>query len=242
MKAPTERQVTDRFSAAWPSIEPMVGAVFDKEAALSFSSVVARASLPRTGKLNGAMREALWDGVAHLIGQTPGRAELRSNLSRLLANWNFIAEGMHVPLWDGKATTSDAVFIGVSKAKTKPGERQKYLVKTKLKTGVCAGIIQCVPLNDNQIYNFLDKVSGTRKYNCSAEEIAGMRARLDVEVMGEDLLIRHMACTENQRKSNKQIAEARSDLRKCARCMPCNACTRTVLDCPLAVWLPTQGD
>ena len=39
---------------------------------------------------------------------------------------------------------------------------------------------------------------------------------------------------------NKDLAERRQDPAKCPNPVPCNVCSKTVRECPLAVWLPEE--
>ena len=183
---------------------------------------------------------AIYGSLKHLVGKTVPKAMLKKNLLRVIANWHFVMEGMAVPEWDGTITSSDVVFIGVARLKESRDGRQRLLVSLKLKTGLGAGIIQCTVFTTAQALDFLDRKSGCSSFNCAAEEIAGMEARLLVSVKPDGLLKVDAwgDCTEAQRRHNKKLSQLRGDPQKCQLApSPCNVCRKTIHECNLAVWL-----
>lgn len=184
--------------------------------------------------------DALWNSVNHLLGQTPTPAMIKRNAMHVIANWNFIEEGVAIPQWDGTPIVSDVVFIGVARLQHEEGTQPKLYVKLKLKTGLCAGIITGVSLTSSKIGYFLDHIAGVSREHCSVEEIAGMQARLQVAWESGKLVVLDWQATGTHKANNRKITEARSDAAKCTRSQPCNVCTADVTQCKLAVWLPRK--
>ena len=95
--------------------------------------------------------DALWNSISHLLGQTPTPALIKRNAMHVIANWNFVEEGVTIPQWDGTPITTDVVFIGVARMECEEGTMPKLYVKLKLKTGLCAGIITGVSITSSKI-------------------------------------------------------------------------------------------
>ena len=238
MRPPSEKQVTSWLSQVRPAllaaaeancsteaINKLVGAMF---------AAVAKKSKPSPPQIAAAFA-----GLNHLKAKCSSVKLLTANVTRLLANWHFVRDGMQVPDWDGSRAASDLVVLGVKRLETAPGQRLQYLVAAKLKTGLCAGIISCGRLSDAAIYNFLQHTSGTAKLECAAEEIAGMRARATVSFVDDMLKFHAWSCNDDQKKHNRDIAQRRVDPVKCRMApTPCNVCNKNIRECPLAVWLP----
>ena len=240
MRALSFKKVAQAVHAAEPALTKMATNVFDERAEVAYIQLGASLVRTKPKKLTDEQMSAGLASCAHLVGLPPGEETLtllRRNFWRLIANWYFIDEGMEIPEWRGEPETTDVAFLSVRKQRsTSPNSKPKYIVRVRLKTGLCAGIITGVLLSSQAIYHFLTKVSGTRAFNCAAEEIAGMEGRVVIEVVNNLYHIKTWTCNQAQKDINKKIAEARADVRKCKRGIPCNVCNMTVAQCPLAVW------
>ena len=179
--------------------------------------------------------------LGHLVGKRHTKAMLTRNVTRLLANWHFIRCGMAVPVWNGDPITVSMLVLGVRRMLMVDG-RSGYLLLVKLKTGLAAGIIKCMVLSDNAVDAFMDHKAGVSKYQCAREEISGMEARAVVSIRFDDTLKAHeFDTTDSMRKHNRDLADRRSNPRKCSSGMSCNACRKNIKECPLAVWLPEDA-
>lgn len=238
MREPSSKVIAARLSNVLTSVSDLNGSVCD-ERALSFLSVRIRdASLTRGKHLTAEQETALYNSLSHLLGRALSPELLRANVHRVVANWHFIMEGMDIPEWGGERIDAKIIFIGVRRAKVKDGGRPRYHVRFKLKSGLGAGIILCAVLYEAAMYRFLDKFSGTRSFNCPAEEIAGMEARVQLSITEKTVTIHDWNCTAEQRKHNAELATLRSNVAKCRLGVPCNTCKKNILQCNLAVWLP----
>lgn len=240
MKAPTEAQISNRLSQIADSLPAYADREFSDTVLSDFCNLAIQVSMPKSAKMNHAQIVALKNSVFHMYKKYHTLQIVKSNMHRLLANWHFIREGMSIPEWKGECIEGTALFIGVKRLPIGPGERPKYHVMLKLKTGIAAGIITCALLTESNIYRFMDKCSGTREFNCAPEEIAGMQADLRFEASNGMIRIRQWSCTQGEKKKNKDLALIRSDIRKCKKNIPCNACRCTIHECNLAVWLPAE--
>lgn len=240
MRPPAARQVSAWLTAVQQGC-PLEGEM--TEAALK--TIVRRCfSVTRTAsKASPAATSAAMRTLAHMEGQTMEGKMVVRNVTRLLANWHFIMEGMEVPEWDGTRTTSDVVVLGVARVPPAPGSKPSYVVAMKLKTGLPAGIISCGSFTEASMAYFLQHCSGTAKLECAVEEMAGMQARCSISHGPEGWRVYEWTCTDQQKKHNRDISERRMDIRKCKLApMPCNVCTKTIHECPLAVWLPKKKE
>ena len=240
MKAPALKLVNKRVASATPKALAYAASVCDKHTLAALCSIVAKECVPKSAKLTVARAIALQSSLAHLLDKSLTEQLIRANVARAIANWHFIYEGMTIPEWDGTKIDAHIVFIGIRNVRVSAGERAKFMAEVKLKTGLSAGIILCVVLYDAAIYRFLDRYSGTRSFDCPAEEISGMEARVIISLKGGQATIHQWDCTTAQREHNKKLAEFRTDVAKCRLQIPCNTCNKTILECPLAVWLPAQ--
>ena len=240
MRAPTIPQINSRLNAVNDSLSNFIGREFTTSVCSEFGMLAARVSMPKNTALNIAERSALERSIQHLLGGSYDLPMLKRNMNRLIANWHYIRDGQAIPEWKGEKIEATALFIGVRRLPVEPGDRPKYEVMLKLKSGIAAGIITCALLTESNIYRFLDKSSGTSDLNCAAEEIAGMEAEVMVEALEGKIRICQWACTQRQKKQNKELALLRSDIRKCKRNIPCNTCRCNIYECSLAVWLPPE--
>lgn len=233
MRQPTSPIIDKWFGQIKTDLNVYADKVLTREDLVALAKLVGGAVTP--GK---AVSTAFVASLAHLIGKPHSRAVINRNIRRVLANWHFIDEGMTIPDWDGSSTDADAVVIGVKNAGTTAGGFRAFLVLFKLKTGLVAGITRCSLESERRIEAFLQHDSGCANYSCAPEEIAGMRVRVTVSSAGGSLLkIEELSATSAQKKLNKELCEARSDVTKCGNPIPCNACGKTIEECPLAVWL-----
>ena len=237
-RSPTVSWISER----WKRLRPVLSNYFDKQFTKVLIQELVRdvfSAVAPGKKIDSKQAAAAIRSLDHLlIAQPASKHMVQVNVTRLLANWNFIQEGMEIPLWDGTRTTADLVVISFEY----PSEsRTKGVLLVKLKTGLGAGIIICAPVYLEAVAHFLQSASGTAKYYCAVEEIAGMEVRATVSLNPDNTLrIHDWQCTERQREHNKDLAERRSDPTKCSLApSPCNACSKTVKECPLAVWTKT---
>ena len=242
MRALTSKQVTAAVAKAKSKLADFEAVTFTTEVAASFVLLAASVVRKHPKPLTGDQANAAYNSCAHLIGTKPTKEMLIANFYRLVANWYIIDEGAAIPQWGGEPITSDVAFLAVKKGRIPVvnGKRQ-YKVRIRLKTGLCAGIISWVVLNERLILRFLDRLAGTKMYRCSAEEIAGMEARVVVDSNNGAIHLSEFNCTQAQKEANKKLAEARADVRKCRAAKPCNICAATVAECPLAVWAAQEG-
>lgn len=240
-RPPTQKEIDTRLTLVKDSLNEFADKPITHDMLAQFVRLAFHASQPSVKPSAGSTSAAM-QSVEHLLGKSVSYKVLLRNMTRLLANWHFIRDEMVIPEWEGEPQTADAVFIGVTRLGTL-AQQQQLLVAIKLKTGLCAGIITCAAVFESAMQLFLDSKSGTSKYKCAPEELAGMQARLLLMANSDGTLrILEWDCTDSQRKHNKDLAERRSDLQKCpAAPLPCNACDKNIRECPLAVWLPQPG-
>lgn len=235
---PTANSISTKFATIRDSLSDLVGKICDKQVLSAYCNLLISACTSK--KLTTEQLSALERSTDHLLNQTLTKELLDANTQRVLANWHFIMEGMEIPVWTSGRTDAEVLFLGCSK-KRKVENGKVYLhICMKLRTGLSAGIITWVDLTTRQISFFLGKKSGTKSYGCSPEEISGMKASTVLELAGDMIKIVDWKCTDSQRKYNKQLAEARRDVRKCATFCPCNTCPKTTRECNLAIWLPEE--
>jgi len=237
-KEPSRNRINKALAEVQGQLSKFVGHYFDETKLRQFAVVLVRAMHKSNAPFKQRANEALYATCKHLLGQAPSRAVVKGNMLRIIANWHFIENGMEIPVWDGSSCTSDAVFLGVRRINVPEGVMPKMIVRVKLKSGLCAGVIRSVELSANRIGQFLDRVAGVNHYHCALEEIAGMEAKLMVDYSGNQLNIYDWSCTEAQKHVNREITAARTDAAKCPNAQPCNVCKKDIKQCPLAVWLP----
>lgn len=237
-KEPSRNRINKALAEVEPYLPEFVGKYFDQSRLREFAVVLVHAMHKSKTKFSQRANEALYATCRHLLGQGPDKALVKGNMLRIIANWHFIEDGMEIPVWDGSQCTSDSLFLGVRRLKVPEGVMPKMIVRVKLKSGLCAGIIRPVELSAGRIGQFLDRVAGVNHFHCALEEIAGMEAKLLVDYSGNKLNIYDWSCTEAQKHANRAITEARSDAAKCTNAQPCNVCKKDIKQCPLAVWLP----
>lgn len=238
MKAPSANAVSKRFEQISKQLDDLAGKVCDKAALSAFCSLLIGASTSK--KLDQPQLDALASSTEHLIGQLLTRQLLVSNAYRVLANFHFIMEAMAIPVWEGERTEAQAVFLGLSRKREVKNNKLYLNVKIKLRSGLAAGIIYWSRFTNRQVNFFLQRQSGCKSLNPAVEEISGMRASLQIEMQGEELLVVDWRCSADEKTYNRKLTEARRDPRKCATFMPCNTCPKNVVDCPLAIWLPEE--
>jgi hypothetical protein len=213
----------------------MVDKMCDKHVLSAFCSLLSNACSKK--KLTDAQWNALAMSTEHLIGQQLTKKLLVSNAYRVLANFYFIMEGMAIPVWDGTSIEASVVFIGLHRKREQIKDKLYLKVQLKFRNGLSAGIIYWVAFTPRQIQFFLQRFSGCKSLNPAIEEISGMRASLVVELCGEQLKVLDWDCTADEKAYNRQLTEARRNVRKCTPFRPCNTCPKTIGQCPLAIWL-----
>ena len=240
MNPPSQKWVEDRMAALKGRFDRMVGREFTQDDLRDMTAAVLLEAKPKVYKYSDDQLTAALGTLEHLVGGTHSKATLNNNVLRILANWHFIRDGMEVPMWDGNAEDMSMVVIGVRQMQ--PGAYgPRHMLLVKMKSGLAAGIIQCAVVNDSVIYGFIDHSSGTAKMNCPAEEIAGMRMSAVVEARPDgSVKLSNLNANQAMRWHNKDLAERRQDPAKCPNPVPCNVCSKTVRECPLAVWLPKE--
>lgn len=241
MKQPSLNWVDKHYAVALKYLPEFADVYMDEDKLRRFAAVLKSICHTQRGmRFKIISNDALWESVEHLKGKLLTPALVKRNMLRIIANWHFIEDGMEIPMWDGGSCVTDVVFIGVVRLRTAEGAQPKLLVRIKLKTGLCAGIIYEAVLSVNKIGYFLDHVGGVGRYGCNVEEIAGMQARLTVYYEGHELIIREWRCTDQQKVANRKLTDARTDVAKCTRSQPCNVCSADITQCRLAVWLPRK--
>lgn len=241
MKSPSLNRVNKQYKEALEHVQELAGIYYDDAQLLRFAQVLVNVAHKIKAPLKLTSNAALFATIAHLKGMVLSEAMVKANLLRIIANWDFIEEGIEIPPWDGTKCTTDVVFIGVARLKTEGSSQPRLYVRVKLKTGLCAGIISGVAVPVSKIGYFLDHIAGVARSHCNVEEIAGMQAQLVVGFAGGSLQIFDWRCTGAQKTENRKLTAARGDAAKCVRSQPCNVCKATVNECGLAVWLPKKG-
>lgn len=244
MKSVSEKKVDEWLSILKPGIGDYCDKIWSHDDMVHIVAMLFDAT--GTKKAEQAQVSAAASSICHLLDKNVTRSMLLSNITRLLANWHFIREGLEVPEWTGEEIVVDVVVIGVTRPVHKENTMPTMTLKVKLKTGLIAGIIQWMVLPITKIDWMLSK-SGTAKLNCPPEEIAGMKFRLTVSDKKGTLKVVSVDTTGLQREHNKKLAMLRIDQQKCRfRQLPCGRCDADISTCSLAVWLPAstkqQGD
>ena len=91
---------------------------------------------------------------------------------------------------------------------------------------------------------FVEHLAGVSSMECATEDISGMRLTATVSESqdGSGLLeLRNLDATARQKKLNRELEKSRDERKGCSSQVPCNQCSRTVDQCPLAVFLPEPG-
>ena len=243
MKPPSVQKVSEWMEEMRPKMAEIVdrGAELTRKDLKDIVKCLIRTISPSSKELRKPeSTSAAMSALLHLEGQKVGLQMLMKNINRMLANLHFLYEGMEIPEWDGTRESAAVAFIGVRGVDNEASQSDRYIVKIKLKSGLCAGIITCAVLPRRSIALFLLKTSGTSKSECAVEEIAGMEATLTVSLNDHGLLqVHEWSCSDDQKRHNRDIASRRRDVLKCEMApSPCNVCMKTIMECPLAVWLP----
>lgn len=186
--------------------------------------------------MTARQQQALFDSLSHLMGQVSTRKMLLKNAMRIFANWEYIDRGSEIPVWEGEQIRAVVEFQSLQRIRDIPSDCPVYAAPTKLKNGLGAGIILCTVLRETVIDKFLHAWSGCSRYKCSAPEIAGMQAQVKLRASGGQALIDEWGRTNHTREHNVQLTEARLSPTKCSRMIPCEMCSMTVSQCPLAIW------
>ena len=191
--------------------------------------------MPPYDKATPGMTASVMQSLSPLDGSTLNTSMVKRNLHRIVANWHFIRDELEIPMWEGVLTPSAVTVLGLAKVMT---DGSKIVALLKLKTGLCAGIIQCALFWRNKISTFLQHNAGVSKFECAPEEFSGMAFHAMVEMSGDRLTVKDMHCTEADKKGNQLLMKARRDAAKCGTPVPCNTCNMDIKTCPLAIWLP----
>lgn len=242
MRAPSSRQVSERMSKILPRLAEFAGRELSEADVLRLLSIVVAAT-HRSVRLTPEQAGAAYSTVEHLVGRASTIEMLCANVTRLVANWHFVREGMAVPEWDGSPTEADVLFVCLDRKLIKlPGGQLGRNAKIKLKTGLGAGIITCCALFKRSTELFLEHESGAASLSCPFEEIAGMEARTMVRLNQDGTCsLGRLSTTDAQRQHNRELAKRRLDPAKCGQHVPCNMCQQGIMQCPLAIWSP-QGE
>lgn len=198
---------------------------------------IAKVSNASTKKLTEEQKGALYQSIKHLEKKKCSVSVIKKNALRIIANWNFIEEGIPIPEWDGGCTTADLEFVGVYKPIDSNDLLDKIFIKTKLLSGIAAGMVATCALYTNAVYFFLDKYSWVGSYKFQPEEVAGMRAKAVVSMESDTLKIKEWVHTTSNKKHNNRLASYRTSNNKCSLQIECNECNKTVKQCSLAVWV-----
>lgn len=245
MRPPNAEKVTEWMQALKPQLAPF----YDRKLTRNDVADIIRLSFKNTMPKNKNLAKweawtAAMNSMVHLVGADVSSKVLVRNVHRLVANLHFIADGMAIPEWDGSKESSSVVFIGLIGVNDEVSTSERYVVKMKLKTGVCAGIITCAVLSHRTLAQFLLKTAGVSTLECSVEEVSGMEASLTLSLCDNGLVkVHEWSCNERQKKHNRDLAQRRRDVTKCGEApLPCNACQKNITECPLAVWLPKKKE
>ena len=236
---PTASSISKRFAAIKDGLADLVGKTCDKDVLSAFCNLLI--STCTSKKLAVEQLSALERSTDHLLNQVLSKSLIDANAYRVIANWKFIIEGMEIPIWTNGRTDAEVLFLGCEKQRVLEKNKLYLVCAIKLRTGLGAGIISRVRFTPRQISFFLNKHSGTKSLGCSAEEISGMKASLVLDMQGEEIKVVDWKCTAAQKQYNRQLAEARRDVRKCSTFRPCNTCPQTTRECNLAIWLPEEA-
>ena len=236
MQVPSANVVSKRFALVSDKLNDLVGKVCDKQVLSTYCTLLKNVCYKQ--KLKDYQWNQLVASTEHLIDQTLTRKLLVSNSYRVLANFPFIMEGMPIPIWDGSPIDASVVFTGIDKKREVVKDKTYLKVGMKLRNGISAGIIQCGVFTPRQLQFFLQRHSGCKSLNPAIEEVSGMRASLVIEMQGDQLKVLDWKCTDDEKKYNRQLTEARRNVRKCTPFRPCNTCPKTIEQCTLAIWLP----
>lgn len=125
MKPPTQKITDKRLASLKAKLTVFADRVLDKEALSAFSSLIADVCTKR--RLTWQQLGALERSCLHMLNHAHTAKLIEKNAVRLLANWNFIADGMEIPWWDGSRETADAIVIGVRRS----SNAQKLLLYLK---------------------------------------------------------------------------------------------------------------
>ena len=236
MQAPSANVVSKRFALISDKLNELVGKVCDKQALSAYCTLLKNACYKQ--KLKDHQWNQLVVSTEHLMGQQLTRKLLVSNSYRVLANFHFIMEGMPIPIWDGTSIDASVVFTGIDKKREVVKDKLYLTVELKLRNGISAGIIYRCTFTPRQLQFFLQRHSGCKSLNPAIEEVSGMRASLVIEMQGDQLKVLDWKCTDDEKKYNRELTEARRNVRKCTPFRPCNTCPKTIEQCTLAIWLP----
>ena len=238
MRTPNSTWISSKLALVKPHIADMADHVFDKDMLSAYCNHLIHACTSKTLKQD--QLAALERSTEHLIGQAPAHDLLISNTYRVIANWHFIMEGMEIPLWTGGRTDAEVLFLGCENKREQVNGKYYIVVHMRLRTGLSAGIIIRQRFTARQISFFLNKHSGAKSLNPAVEEISGMKASLVLDLSGDTITVADWKCNQEQRKYNRQLTEARREVRKCSAFIPCNTCPKTTRECNLAIWLPEE--
>lgn len=235
MRVPSANVVSKRFALISDQLNEFADKVCDRHILSAYCSLLKNACIKK--QLTEEQWNSLVASTEHLMGQQLTRKLLVSNAYRILANFYFIMEGMAIPVWDGTKTDASVVFTGIDKKREVVRDKIYLKAQIKFRNGISAGIIYWVAFTPRQIQFFLQRFSGCKSLNPAIEEISGMRASLVVELCGDQLKVLDWDCTADEKAYNRQLTEARRNVRKCTPFRPCNTCPKTIEQCPLAIWL-----
>ena len=176
------------------------------------------------------------NSVRHYKYQTLTRDILQCIVLRLLANKRFLKEQVEIPYWDGTASDSILLCLGISYEPSKNPSNRLLNLHCIALTGIPAGLKLLVRKSANQINYFMYKFMSTGKGGYEAEEIAKLMFRCTVEDKSNILTdIKNISVTPFIKERNKVILEKRYDPQKCKTpnklCWTCKKCIR---ECPLA--------
>lgn len=198
MRQPSSKQVDTWLDALKPSLQKLEDTYLGNKALKQLVADAFHVIQPRLKPVPGAVSSA-FGALSHLLDKKPTANVLKRNVVRLLANWHFVRDGMDIPEWDGSATTTDIVILGIARRPITIFGKPAHNAVLKLKTGLCAGIITCVALNDAVLGRFLDHTAGVCRMECALEEVSGMMFRAEVSMRdGITLKVLQMDATVEQ--------------------------------------------
>jgi hypothetical protein len=204
---------------------------------------LARQNRIKPEQLKPEHLNAVYAALAQLRNKEVARKQLKANITRLAANWHYIAEGRPIPMWDGSPLPCALLCQGLTRKPPLPDGRMMFAVRLKAQDSIIAGITIDTEMQDHTLELFAVHRSGTFRMKPGPEDVSGMQFMAMLELRGSDVKVTDMYCKEVQKQHNKELMKARLDNGKCnTPALQCYQCAKNILQCPLAIWLPKEGN
>ena len=200
-------------------------------------STVVKGHMPKTI----LSRAALAQSAGLRVGQIYQADRLSRIAYRIICNWHFIDAGMPIPEWDGSVTDVSLSILGVIRQRFNKRGIRVFDYFVRVKSGLPAGCLFETTLSEPMLIRFFSSSTGLSREDPPAEDFSGMLVRASVSFTDGAFRVHEIDCTQTQRENNKKLEIARADPTKCKRNVMCNTCSKTVYECPLAVWFPEKA-